>query len=945
MARAKFSIGIDLGTTNCAMAFAPLDSATTHSEVFFIPQWENLMGSADASTLPSFLYLPSEQEVAQMPKEGTKSGSWIPGRFARKQAAESPGRVVHSAKSWLCHHAVDRSAPFLPWRSDEIPVAKRISPIRASALLLEYLRTAWNAKFFDVGEDARFEDQEITVTVPASFDTVAQRLTLDAAREAGFPNGVRLLEEPQAAFYCWLEQHSSAKELLSHPPESGAHHVLVIDIGGGTSDFSLFEVRHSGTALPHIKRLAVSDHLLLGGDNIDLALAHHIQSRLGDEALSATQWNFLVARCRELKERCLADAFGNRFSVSIPGRGSDLLRGALTAQIERTEIESIVLDGFFPECDADARPARAQVGLREWALPYAADSAVTRYLADFLRDRPPVDAILFNGGSLYPEALRLRLQQQIARWQRGAEPRILSNPEPNLAVARGAARFGRIVHLSAQRIEAGAARAIYLEVHQQSANATPAPWPTLVCILPRNAASEQEFQIAGLGLELRVNRPVRFQPYYSTRHGHDKAGTLVTWNDRDFHRLPPLQTTAKLTSLRPAQAREASPGTTPHNPEGDRLPVTLTARINELGLLHVACVSADPRVSETWPLQFNLRPHEPSKEDQTETAADPAVTADLEVDSARLDAARARIVTLFSQPLDRRDKLTATNLLKSLEQILEIQKADWSSVLIRSLWPALYDRISCRSKSVEHEEAWLILAGFLLRPGFGVERDDARIDELWRLHTDGLAHPGKRIQLQQYILWRRVAGGLNRERQEAILRPELPKLRAQQNPLPELVRLAGSLERIEPTTRAELIDLFLHTARRLAATKQHCAPFLAALGLLLSRIPLYAGAEAVVPPLHVERAFEALSDLDWTEPQLVEIQTLFLRAGRIVDNPNLDVPKPLREKIASKLEKSGVAPPRLKSLRTFVPVALLDRTNLFGESLPPGLIITGSSEN
>lgn len=920
MTHAKFSIGIDLGTTNCAMAFEALDGDTPHSEVFLIPQWETPTRFSEAATLPSFLYLPQEHE--QMLGQGARRQEWIPGRIARKQVVESPGRVVHSAKSWLCHHSVDRDAPFLPWRSDEIPVEKRISPIRASALLLEYLRAAWDAKF--VGEGHRFDAQDITITVPASFDAVAQRLTMDAAREAGFPGNIRLLEEPQAAFYWWLEQHGAPTEIWNQLPEGGTHHLVVIDIGGGTSDFSLFEInRQGGTALPHIRRIAVSDHLLLGGDNIDLALAHHIESRVANEPLSVTQRNFLVARCRELKERCLADTSGQVFSVSIPGRGSSLLGGTLSGQIERTEIESIVLDGFFPECAAEDRPARTQAGLREWALPYAADSAVTRYLADFLRGRPRVDAILFNGGTLAPEALRSRLQQQIAEWQRGARPRILHNPEPSLAVARGAARFGSIVHHRARRIEAGAARAIYLEVHRRSSQEHIGP--ALVCILPRSAASEEEFRVTELGLELRVNRPVRFQPYYSTRRDKDKAGSLVTWNESDFHRLPPLQSTARLAGGRP---------------EEDRVPVTLTARMNELGLLQVACVSADPSQHESWPLEFNLRQHEPGNEEQMDAADDTAVAP--EVDPARLDAARARIGALFSQPLDKRDKLTATNLLKSLEKILGLTKANWNWVIIRSLWPALYECIACRKRSVEHEEAWLILAGFLLRPGFGALGDGVRIDELWQLHTDGLAYPGKRIQLQQFILWRRVSGGLSRERQETILVAELPKLRAQKNLPPELVRLAGSLERINPITKAELVGLFLPAVRDLATAKQHCAPYLVALGLLLNRTPLYGGPETVVAADYVEQAFETLSDLDWTEPELTEIQTLFVRAARIVNNPRVDLPKSLREKIASKLEKSGVAQLKLRSLHAFLPLAGLDRSSLFGESLPPGLVIAGA---
>jgi molecular chaperone DnaK (HSP70) len=924
MASPQFSIGIDLGTTNCALAFEGLGAGAGQREVFLIPQWETTTRFSEAPTLPSFLYLLSQDEAVQMSRDAPLRAEWVPGRIARTRAAEAPGRVVHSAKSWLCHHGVDRTASFLPWRSDEIPVEKRISPIHASALLLEYLRAAWDARF--AAQGLRFDDQEITITVPASFDAAAQRLTLDAAREAGFPEGVRLLEEPQAAFYWWLERGDGENVVSKELSEMGVHHVLVIDIGGGTTDFTLFEIApRSEAALSRIKRIAVSDHLLLGGDNIDLAIAHRIESRLPvHEPLSEVQWNFLVALCRDVKERCLSDSSGPVFTVSIPGRGSSLLGRTLSAQINRDEIESIVLEGFFPACNLDDQPARTQAGLREWALPYAVDSGVTRYLAEFLRPRPSVDAILFNGGSLYPEALRQRLQKQVARWQGGTEPRILENLEPSLAVARGAAHFGGIVHRHAQRIEAGAARALYLEVHKGETAKETVNSPALICILPSGAPAEEVFRVSQKGLELRVNRPVRFQPYYSTRRTRDKAGSVVPWNDRDFHRLPPLQTTARLTGP---------------DREGDRLPVTLMARINELGLLHVACVSRDPEAQGTWPLEFNLRPHESSATPPMGQDAAAAVQVDLGVDSARLDSAQTRITTLFSRPLDRRDKISAANLLKSLERILGKPKNEWNLLLIRSLWRSLHGCFSSRQESVDHEETWLILAGYFLRPGFGAEGDDTRINQLWRIQIDGLKYPGKRNQLQLYILWRRVAGGLNSERQEAILAPDLSRLPLQANLPAELVRLAGSLERISLTTKTKLLDPFLQTARELALKKQHSAPHLVALGLLLNRSPLYAGPAFVVPAIHVEKAYEALSDLDWADPQLVEIQNLFLRAGRVVDDPKIDLPKSLRERIASQLQKAGVAPSKVARLRSYVPIALADRANLFGESLPPGLVI------
>jgi hypothetical protein len=706
---------------------------------------------------------------------------------------------------------------------------------------------------------------------------------------------------------------------------------LVVDIGGGTSDFSLFELRQrAGSGLPDIKRIAVSDHILLGGDNMDLAIAHLFEPRLRREAepLSATQWEHLVARCRDLKERALSGGGSpdEVFAVSIPGRGSGLIGGTVSAQLTRSDLESVLLDGFFPECAAEDRPMRKQAALKEWGLPYAADSAVTRHLAGFLDGRPPVDAVLFNGGALYPQSLRERIRREIGKWQGGPEPGVLDNAEPDLAVARGAARFGQIVRAKARRIEAGAARAVFLEVHREAAVPGEGKGaPSLVCVLPRDAAPGQAFEIRDLGLELRLNRPVRFQSYSSTRHGKAAAGQLFS-GDRDFDPLAPLETVVRVEGGASTDRNRT-------------VAVTLAASLNELGLLQVSCVSADPALEGSWPLEFNLRPHEQAAPGPG-AASETAPLAEANVAAEALEAGRKRIRALFAQPLAKRDKLTATRLLKSLEDILGMPKGEWNWVAIRALWPALEASMDCRGTSVEHEEAWLILAGFLLRPGFGAPLDDARMDAVWRLRAGGLRFPGKRIKAQEYILWRRLAGGLTRERQERVLTAELNTLRRQKNPPPELIRLAGSLERVGHEIKTELIDRFVDAAVERARGGQHCAPYLAALGLLLNRSPLYAGPETVVSPERVERAYQAFADLDWTDPELAELQTLFLRAARVIDNRGLDVAKPARERIARKLEKCGVAPLKTAKLKAFLPVERSERIGLYGEALPPGLILT-----
>jgi molecular chaperone DnaK (HSP70) len=926
----RFSIGIDLGTTNSALAFVSLVGDAT-PEILLISQWENLAGLAELPTLPSFLYLPEDAVAAHFRGMASGDGQWIIGRFARTKAGETPGRVVHSAKSWLCHHAADRSAPFLPWGTSDLTREQKISPVRASALILNYLREAWNSRFAAAG--FAFDDQEITVTVPASFDAGAQRLTTAAAEEAGFPGSVRLLEEPQAAFYCWLERHDPAHELRCRldDRDAGPRYALVIDIGGGTSDFSLFELHlNKPSPILDIRRVAVSEHILLGGDNIDLAIAHFIEPRLAGRGgqLSGVQWEHLVASCRELKERSLAGAGppDERFAVALPGRGSGMITGSQVATVTRAEIESVLLKGFFPLCDAGAQPHRPQAALREWGLPYASESAVTRHLADFLRDRPRVDAVLFNGGSVQPPPLRQRLREQIAAWQGGFAPHVLENDEPALAVARGAARFGALLHHQTGHIAAGAAHAVFLEVEATSATDATAVHPSLVCVLPRDAAPAERFEIANLPLEVRTHQPVRFRAYSSNRH-RSQAGDVLAWHENDFHALPPLQTIVRT-------AEPSHPGT------DTTVPVHLVAQMNALGLLQISCVSAAPASQQAWPLEFNMRPHDQGGAGETGSTREAAVQIEPNATADELDAARRQIGMIFTHPAaGKMDKVTVGTIFKSLERLLGSSRSGWNGPLLRALWPALDERLDGRRLSVDLEEAWLIVAGFLLRPGFGVAGDHLRIDALWRLHDVGPCFPGRRIKCQEYILWRRVAGGLTRERQNKLLTGELDRIRSGKAPV-ELVRLVGSLELIPHETKAELVRGFIDVATTLARAKRHCAPYFVALGLLLNRAPLYAGPETVVSPDLVEHAYSAFRGFDWAEPELLELQTLFLRAARVVGDRSLDVPVRMRHLIADKMEKSGVPPLQTAKIREFVPAGRSDGASQYDEPLPPGLVLS-----
>jgi len=959
----KFSLGIDLGTTNSALSYVPLDSPGQNSSIFPVPQRDSPSTETTLTTLPSFLHLPTNADA----------DTWIVGSFARKLAADRAASVIHSAKSWLCHHGIDRTQPILPWQSQEIPPSKKLSPIQASAQLLRHLRDSWNAAH----PDAPFHQQSVTLTVPASFDAVAQKLTLQAAALAEFPDNVRLLEEPQAAFYRWLEAHPGDDALRTALPGllEAPQHVLVIDVGGGTSDFSLFEITATDPGQPPaIKRLAVSDHILLGGDNVDLALAHLLEPRLSATGepgtLNPGQWTYLVARCRDLKERILSEQTteAESLSISVPSTGSGLLAGTLAAEVRSDEILTLLLDGFFPTCNATSKVKSSSTGLREIGLPYATDSAITRHLAAFLQGRPTVNAILCNGGTLIPARLREHLVDLVGQWQDHNIPTVLDNPEPDLAVARGAAHYGLLCHTPARpRIQAGAARSIYLEV-----GTTKRRDRRLLCILPRGTEPELDVLLDETTLRLRVNTRVEFKPWYSTRRSRDQAGAVVPLDPTEFHPLPPLRTTAHLPKNQPATA-------------DGQVPIHLRTRLNAVGILQVDCLPAAGPADLTWPLEFDLlavqqqadAEQREEKNEQTgglrklmkisfgkaakkttpvptkPTPPTPPPTPSLPLppaDDLRTDPgiapdllaeARTFLATTLQNPGDRRHPVTTTRLIRNLEQLLESPKQDWNGTLVRGLWPALEESFQSRTLSIDHEATWMALAGYLLRPGYGAPGDPARIDALWRLHEEGLAFPKKGQQIQAHVLWRRVAGGLDAKRQAALLKPHRTKLRAPKAPPAELVLLAGALERLDPDTKRELLTLFLRHATTLAAKGAHAAPFFAALTGLLSRTPLHAGPETVLPPGELVTVFAATRELDWTTDVASGLQTLFLRAARLTGDRHLDLPRPLSKDIISKLAKSRVDPAKLTPLRELIPLATTDRARLFGESLPPGISFDG----
>jgi hypothetical protein len=607
---AKYIIGIDLGTTNSALARcdATVDEENSPIEVRSIPQLVDANEVAERTLLPSFLYIPGEFDF---PK-GSLALPWesepklVIGELARKRGAESPNRLVASAKSWLSYAAVNRSAPILPWQApEEVP---KLSPIEASSQFLQYLRTAWDNG--EAGEHGQFAlaEQDVLLTVPASFDEEARELTRRAAEQAGYDH-FTLLEEPQAAFYAWLESQGDSWRQRIKVGDL----ILVCDIGGGTTDFSLILVSEENGELT-LKRVAVGDHILLGGDNMDLALARFLQQRLEASGHRVDMWQLqgLWHQCRMAKEKLFESPKMQSRPITLLGKGTKLVGGTIKTELAREDLHQILVEGFFPKVGSDELPARQRrVGFQELGLPYAADPAITKHLARFLseqvRNSPEAAGmrrggsglacpthILFNGGVLKAHVLRERVVEVLNSWlrQEGFEAlgtqQILEAPDLEHAVARGAAYYGKARRGRGVRIRSGASRTYYIGV-ESSMPAVPgmeAPLKAL-CVVPFGMEEGTDATIPDKEFGLVVGEPAEFRFLSSSVRKQDQVGTLLEdWGD-EIEERSPLQVTLRLDGQL-----------------GKIVPVRLETRVTELGTLEVWCVSRD---GQRWKLELNIR--------------------------------------------------------------------------------------------------------------------------------------------------------------------------------------------------------------------------------------------------------------------------------------------------------------------------------------------------
>ncbi len=966
-APSRYVVGIDLGTTNSAVAYIDTTQTPWTMQGLSIPQLVAAGEIESLDTLPSFYFQPvTRSEQLRMPWDSKSPGICV-GSYARDETARTSGRGIASAKSWLCHAGVDRTAALLPWHGAED--VKRLSPVEVSSQYLRHVRKAWDQQF----PDDPLAEQDIVLTLPASFDEIGRELTVQAAALAGLRRVV-LIEEPQAAFYAWMVKQHAENAGWESLVEVGQK-ILVCDIGGGTTDFSLIRVRQSqtpdeGSASRRVQfhRVAVGNHLILGGDNLDLAIARYLERKLtgadaesgeSPNSLPPHQWDVLVGSSRSIKEQMLSRSAPEQMTVVLPGRSSQLIGGSLQTEVTREEIRKLIVEGFLPHVPLDARPERRASGFQEFGLPYASDPAISRHLSDFLTTHATAgfamdtsdsvgeqtvdeallarpDVVLFNGGFFASPLLRDTVVAQLSAWFATREdpdwtPRVLANDRLDLAVARGAAYYGIVRRDKGVRIAASLARSYYIGIGEER----------VICVMPGNAEPGQLYTLADQPFQLTISQPVEFAIYVSSIRLADQPGSILDYDPEQMKALPPIRTVLRARSRN--ERRDIS--------------VQLHAQLTEIGTMNLAC--HELHSDRSWKLQFDVRSATQTDWSEQDTAGEFQGF----IDESVWQECEQVIHSVFSPNTSQEKSANPDELTRRLDEVMGMGQSDWPMSFLRRVWDCLIGfetlEVSAakasapqgRRKSRHHEARWLNLLGYSLRPGYGVALDDWRVTETWRhLVQSKLAFASSRNEW--LILWRRLSGGLSRGQQASLANPLMASLRALVKQMAgkpvkggavpmrpeesaEAWRLLGSLELLPVQTKTELgewIITFAHKPRLNSARSS----MLWALGRLGQRTPVYGPLNTVLPPALVARWIDTL--LRQTSSTSIE-RLAVVQMARRTDDRYRDIDPATRENVLRWLGEQGAAEHLSELVREGGKFDTEEQGQVFGEALPPGLKI------
>ncbi|NRB67276.1 MAG: Hsp70 family protein [Vibrio sp.] len=932
MASPRFLVGIDLGTTNTVVAYCEITDNLEQSEVSLF-DIDQLIGPGEVvrkPLLPSFRYHPAVGQISpsdltlpweNQPVSGDISNV-IVGEWARELGAKVEGRQVSSAKSWLSHQAVDRSSDILPWAGAQD--VDKVSPVITSASYLNHIRQAWNYRY----PSNKLEDQDVVVTVPASFDETARKLTLEAAELAGLKKIV-LLEEPQAVCYDWYARHqkTAADELKELPL------ILVCDVGGGTTDLSLIEAKYHNDELA-LDRIGVGEHLMLGGDNLDLALAHLAESRFNQsKKLTAASLTKLIQQTRKAKENLLSVSAPDEVKITMLGSGSKLLGGTKSIGLSKQEVHQIALDGFFPLSDFSEGPDKHRSAMVEFGLPYVADPAVSKHVAEFLNQHQQVSysalgqedtstpaipvGLLLNGGVFNSELVTERVTNLLGNW-RGAPVTVLDNPHPDWSVALGAVAFGKARRGAQLKIGGGAARSYFLHLQEKN------KMGKALCLLAKGTDEGHEIRLSGRRFSLTLGEPVRFNLLTSTHdtltHNTEiQNGVMVEVDPDIFSPLPPYISTLE------------SEGTDLQANQKERVEVQLACQLTEVGTLKMECVSVEDD-NKRWELEFEVRNQQADDTEQEQL-------------HPRLSESKELISRLYSGNKKSADAKEIKTLAKDLERKLG-KRDDWDFRTLRHLFDAFAQGRKRRRRSEAHEKGWLRLAGFSLRPGFGDATDSWRIEQVWGLYQQGIQFKNHQGWTDWWVFWRRIAGGLSQEQQETLLadiakylhpgamkNPQSAKT-AQDMGYESMVRLSASLEHLEVEDKVLLASWFLSKAINHNQFEQ---AHWWALGRLASRTPLYGSQHSVIPREQAEQWLPKLLEQNWLKEPMIAFATVMI--CRKTGDRLFDISDDYREQVLTKLKQSKVPESWVSLVEEVKELSESESKRVFGDALPSGLTL------
>ncbi|HIF9357143.1 TPA: Hsp70 family protein [Photobacterium damselae] len=948
----RYLVGIDLGTTHTVVAYSPItdDLQTSPTKIFEIDQLIAPGEVARKALLPSFRYHPAKGEMNenelvlpwnQQPVSGDIQ-SVIIGEFARELGAKVEGRQVVSAKSWLSHPNVDRNDAILPWSSTASKSdVEKVSPVIASASYLNHVRQAWDYHH----KDAPLAEQEVVITVPASFDESARALTLEAAKLAGLPK-VLLLEEPQAVCYDWYAQNREhADTLLKDLPL-----LMVCDVGGGTTDLSLIKVGYKDQQLT-LDRIGVGDHLMLGGDNIDLALAHVAEQRLHGESkkLSPAALSKLIQQTRRVKEQLLSGQAPDSAKVTLLGSGSRLIGGAKSIELTRQEVHDISLDGFFPLTSYDDQPNQRQAAVVEFGLPYAADPAISKHLAQFIElhstvcrnafaeynehaetpiniaeNKPAIPmAVLLNGGVFNSPLLSERTLTLFSNWREDAVTE-LKNPHPDLAVALGAVAYAKARHGAQLKIGGGSARAFFLVIGQNNEHKQG------ICLLPKGIEEGTEVALKHRKFALTLGEPVRFNLVSTTDDNTAQAGELIELIGDSFITLPPFIATLDSDTDRSELAAN----------QKDREEVTLACQLTEVGTLQIECVSISDS-NKRWKVEFAIR-KDLARLDRQDSQS---TLAESELPPRMTDAVDA-IKKVYGG-----SKNSDNNAVKTLRNDLEKMlgnRDSWETPCLRELASALLESRKRRRRSDLHERTWLKLAGFTMRPGFGYPADDFKMEQIWNMYQQGIQFADNpQTWCDWWTFWRRVAGGLSQE-QQLVIYHDIAKYinpvatrdsklakELQERSYEEMVRLAASLEHLPFQNKLQLIEWLFGRLQK----PQHAQAHWWAIGRIATRTPFYGHIHNLLSAEHIAYCLPELMEFDWRKESYIGFAAVMMT--RMTGDRTLDVNDELRQQVIDKLKASRAPESWIQMVSEIKELTEAETKRVFGDALPSGLRLIG----